>query len=94
VALLCGAGGLLLAHWIVPLLAALNPVQGFRSPASFTIQNRRRVLIFPLCVTLGTGVIFGLVPALKCAGEREVMPSLKQGDQKKRERAGHRLLMS
>src|SRR5207245_9806041 len=27
-ALLGGAGGLVLAHWIVPLLAAVNPIQG------------------------------------------------------------------
>lgn len=92
-ALLGGAGGLLLAHWIVPLLAALNPVQGV-SLASFfnNFKIDGRVLIFALCLTLGTGVIFGLVPALKGAGEREVMPSLKQGDQRSTSVSGHRWL--
>jgi len=57
----------------------LNPVQGV-SLASFfhNFKIDGRVLIFALCVTLGTGVIFGLVPALKCAGEREVMRLLNR----------------
>ena len=92
-ALLGGAGGLLLAHWIVPLLAALNPVQGVSLATFFSnFKIDGRVLIFALCVTLGTGVIFGLVPALKGAGEREVMPSLKQGDQRSSSVSGHRWL--
>jgi putative ABC transport system permease protein len=76
-------GGLLLAHWIVPVLAAMNPIQGI-SLASF-FHNFRidgRVLSFALFVTLATGVIFGLIPALKSAGERDVMPRLKRGDQR------------
>lgn len=85
-----GVGGLLLAHWIVPLLAALNPVQG-TSLASFfhEFKIEARVLIFALCVTLFTGVIFGLVPALKGAGERQVMPSLRLSDQRSASVPGH-----
>jgi putative ABC transport system permease protein len=89
-ALLGGIGGLLLAHWIVPLLAAINPIQGI-SLADF-FQNFNidgRVLIFALCVTLATGILFGLVPALKGAGQREVMPSLRQGDQHSASAPGH-----
>ena len=89
-AFLGGVGGLLLAHWIVPLLAAINPIQGI-SLADF-FQNFKidgRVLIFALCVTLATGILFGLVPALKGAGEREVMPSLRQGDQRSTSAPGH-----
>jgi putative ABC transport system permease protein len=92
-ALLGGIGGLLLAHWIVPLLAAINPMQGI-SLAEF-FQNFKidgRVLVFALCVTLATGIVFGLVPALKGAGEREVMPSLRQGDQRSASAPGHRWL--
>jgi putative ABC transport system permease protein len=88
--LIGGIGGLLLAHWIVPLLAAINPIQGI-SPADF-FQNFNidgRVLIFALCVTLATGILFGLVPALKGAGQREVMPSLRQGDQHSASAPGH-----
>ena len=82
-AVLGGVGGLLLAHWIVPVLAAMNPIRGI-SLANF-FHNFRidgRVLSFALLVTLATGVIFGLIPALKSAGEREVMPRLKEGDQR------------
>lgn len=92
-ALLGGLGGLVLAHWIVPLLAAINPMQGI-SLAEF-FQNFKidgRVLVFALCVTLATGIVFGLVPALKGAGEREVMPSLREGDQRSASAPGHRWL--
>lgn len=92
-ALLGGLGGLVLAHWIVPLLAAINPMQGI-SLADF-FQNFKidgRVLVFALCVTLATGIVFGLVPALKGAGEREVMPSLREGDQRSASAPGHRWL--
>jgi len=82
-ALVGGAGGLLLAHWILPLLAAMNPIPGISLAGFFhTFRIDSRVLTFALLVTLATGVIFGLVPALKGAGEREVMPRLKQGDQR------------
>jgi putative ABC transport system permease protein len=78
-----GVGGLLLAYWIVPVLAAMNPIQGI-SLASFfhNFKIDGRVLSFALFVTLATGVIFGLIPALKSAGERKVMPRLKEGDQR------------
>src|SRR5438874_847865 len=90
-ALLGGAGGLLLAHWIVPLLAAINPIQGISLTGFFhNFRIDDRVLTFALLVTLATGVIFGLVPAVKGAGENEVMPSLKQSDQRSASAPGHR----
>src|SRR6266567_3635466 len=89
-ALLGGAGGLLLAHWILPLLAAINPIQGTSLAGFFhNFKIDSRVLTFALLVTLATGVIFGLLPALKGAGKREVMPSLKQGDQHSASAPGH-----
>src|SRR5438874_4215621 len=82
-ALLGGAGGLLLAHWILPLLATINPIQGVSLAGFFhNFKIDSRVLTFALLVTVATGVIVGLVPALKGAGEREVMPRLKEGDQR------------
>jgi putative ABC transport system permease protein len=82
-AVLGGVGGLLLAHWIVPVLAAMNPIQGISLATFFhNFKIDGRVLSFALLVTLATGVIFGLLPALKSAGERDVMPCLKQGDQR------------
>jgi putative ABC transport system permease protein len=92
-ALLGGAGGLLLARWIVPLLAAMNPIQGVSLAGFFhNFRIDSRVLTFALLVTLATGVIVGLVPALKGAGEREVMPRLKEGDQRSAGVTSHRWL--
>lgn len=89
-ALLGGAAGVVLAHWIVPLLAAINPIQGISLAGFFhNFRIDSRVLAFALLVTLATGVIFGLLPALKGAGEREVMPSLKQGDRRSASATGH-----
>jgi putative ABC transport system permease protein len=89
-ALLGGVGGLLLAHWTVPLLAALNPIQGTSLTSFFhEFKIDTRVLIFALCVTLVTGMIFGLLPALKGAGERQVMASLRLSDQRSASVPGH-----
>ncbi len=62
-ALLGGAAGLILANWLLPILAALNPIRGI-SFAAFT------------------GIIFGLIPALKGAGANELIPRIKEGDQR------------
>ena len=92
-ALLGGAGGLLLADWIVPLLAAINPIQGISLAGFFhNFRIDGRVLTFALLVTLATGVIFGLLPAVKGGGEHEVMPSLRQGDQRSVSAPDHRWL--
>jgi len=92
-ALLGGAGGLLLAYWMAPILAAMNPIQGISLADFFhNFKIDTRVLTFALLVTLATGVIFGLVPAWKGASEREVMPRLKQGDQRSAATAGGRWL--
>jgi putative ABC transport system permease protein len=82
-AVLGGISGLLLAYWLVPALAALNPIQGISLAAflrHFEIDGR--VLSFALVVSVLTGVIFGLLPALKGAGTHELMPRIKQGDQR------------
>jgi putative ABC transport system permease protein len=80
-ALLGGLGGLLLAHWLLPFLAALNPIQGISLAAFFdNFAIDQRVLTFALCVTVITGIAFGLLPALKGAGAHELMPRMKQGD--------------
>jgi predicted permease len=82
-AVLGGISGLLLAYWLVPALAALNPIPGISLAAflrHFEIDGR--VLSFALVVSVLTGVIFGLLPALKGAGTHELMPRIKQGDQR------------
>ncbi|HEY7001384.1 MAG TPA: ABC transporter permease [Candidatus Udaeobacter sp.] len=77
-----GIAGLLLGQWLLPILASLNPIQGISLAAFFhDFSIDRRVLIFVLCVTVFTGVAFGLLPALKGAGAHELMPRIRQGDQ-------------
>lgn len=80
-ALAGGTAGLLLANWLLPILSALSPIQGISFAAFFhNFGLDRRVLAFALFVTLLTGVIFGLLPALKAAGADELMPRIKEGD--------------
>jgi putative ABC transport system permease protein len=82
-ALVGGIAGLLLAHWLLPILGALNPIQGISLAAFFhNFSIDRRVLGFAFCVTVLTGIAFGLLPALKNAGTHELMPRMKQGDQR------------
>ena len=70
-ALLGGVAGDVLANWLVPVLAALNPIRGISLGAflhNFEIDHR--------------GLIFGLVPAVKAEGARELMPRIKEADQR------------
>ena len=82
-ATLGGIAGLLLAKWMLPILAMLNPIQGISFAAFFrSFEIDLRVLAFAFSTTLLTGIIFGLVPALKAAGAHELMPRIKLGDQR------------
>src|SRR2546423_347664 len=82
-ALLGGAAGLVLANWLLPILAALNPIRGISFATFFhNFELDQHVLVFALFITLLTGVIFGLLPALKGAGADELMPRIKEGDQR------------
>ncbi len=82
-AIIGGMAGLLLAYWLLPILAWLNPIQGISLAAFFhNFSIDQRVLVFALCISVLTGVAFGLLPALKGAGAHELMPRIKQGDQR------------
>ncbi|HEY4597805.1 MAG TPA: ABC transporter permease [Thermoanaerobaculia bacterium] len=70
-----GAVGLLLAAWGVRALVALDP-EGI--PRSGEIHLDSRVLLFTLAVSLGAGLLCGLVPALTVAGRR-LGEALKEG---------------
>ncbi len=74
-AMLGGAGGLVLGLWGVELLNTLKPANLPRLSA-ITIDGR--VLAFTLGVSLLTGIIVGLVPALS-ASRLNVNEALKQG---------------
>jgi putative ABC transport system permease protein len=76
--LLAGAGGalgLLLAAWGIPLLLALSPQN---LPRINAIGLNGHVLSFTLLVSILTGALFGLAPALKVA-RPDLIESLKEG---------------
>jgi predicted permease len=70
-----GVGGLLLALWTNDLLKTATPPDGI---FSFTLDYHLdgRVLAFTFVLSLATGVIFGLAPALQ-ASRPELLPALK-----------------
>ncbi|MBA2340502.1 MAG: ABC transporter permease [Pyrinomonadaceae bacterium] len=70
-----GATGLLLAMWGVDLLRAWA-VDNLPSTVVLNIDGR--VLLFTLLVSILTGIVFGLVPALQ-ASKTDVNSALKEG---------------
>jgi putative ABC transport system permease protein len=70
-----GALGLLFAIWGVSLLAALAPNELAEVRA---ISLDRTVLFFTLPISLGTGLVFGLAPALQ-ASRPDLNETLKDG---------------
>jgi putative ABC transport system permease protein len=87
-ALLGGAGGLLLAFYGVRLLVAASPAT---IPRVSSVSVDGRVLLMTLAITAATSVLFGLLPALRAA-RVDLAGSFKDGDRastKGRER--HRL---
>jgi predicted permease len=61
-AVVSGALGLLLARWVARLLLAYLPPE---QTSSFDLAPDGRVLAFTLAVSLSTGLLFGLAPALR-----------------------------
>lgn len=74
-ALAGGAMGIVLARWGLDLLLALAPST---LPRTSDIQLNLAVLLFTLFVSILTGVIFGIAPAL-LAAHTDVHEGLKQG---------------
>jgi putative ABC transport system permease protein len=74
-----GAAGLLLASWLTGLLGSLNSTDTLGEMgrvAAITID--RRVLGFTLLISLVTGLLFGLLPALRLS-RPDLNDSLKEG---------------
>ncbi|MEO8662040.1 MAG: ABC transporter permease, partial [Bryobacteraceae bacterium] len=66
---LAGAAVGLLLAWIG--IRYLGSVQGISIPLLQTVKIDSTALLFTLCATLLTGLIFGIVPALQSSGVRE-----------------------
>jgi putative ABC transport system permease protein len=74
-ALLGGLAGLLVAFWTIDLLRTTPPPSGvFSFNLDFSIDGR--VLGFTLALSLLTGIVFGLAPALQ-SSRPDLLPSLK-----------------
>jgi len=74
-----GAGGVLLAFWIQPLLRALNPIQPVGLGGYLTdFRIDGQALLFSLVVTVLAGLVSGLVPALKASRHSGLMPVLRR----------------
>lgn len=72
-----GAVGLLLAVWLVDVLQTYSPPGNF-FPVAFDFSLDARVLAFTLLLSLLTGVIFGIAPALQ-ASNPDLVHALKDG---------------
>ena len=72
--LLGGAAGVLIAVWTTRLLLAFTPPSDV--PISLDLGVDFRVLLFTLLVSLATGLLFGLAPALQ-ASKPDVLSALK-----------------
>jgi len=72
--LLAGAAGTLLALWATDLLMALRPPLPF--PVALDLRLDPRVLGYTVVLSVLTGIVFGLVPALQ-ASRADVVAALK-----------------
>jgi predicted permease len=93
--LLGGAAGLLLAAWGIDGLLALSPAN---LPRAQTISLDMYVLCFTLAISVLTGLLFGLAPALQ-ASKLDLNESLKEGGRgstegRRRNRARRLLVIS
>ena len=85
-ALAGGAAGLGLAVWVTKGLVALAPPQ---TPRLGEVGLHAPVLLFALAITLVTGVLFGLAPAIQ-ASRPDLVGALKEGARGSRGRGATR----
>ncbi len=71
-----GVAGVLLASWATRLLMAFQPPLPVSLAVDLSMDGR--VVVFAIALTVGTGVLFGLVPALR-ATRPDLVPALKDG---------------
>jgi putative ABC transport system permease protein len=87
ISVLGGVGGLLLAWWGVDVLVRLGP----NLPRLETVRVDGGVLAFTMGLALMTGLLFGLVPALRSASA-DLSVAIKSGGGGKGGTRNHRLL--
>jgi predicted permease len=85
--LIGGAVGLLLAYWSVRALVAVNPGNVPRVQEMGIDAN---VLLFTLIISLGTGLLFGVMPALQIS-RTDLQTPLREGGRGSSDRSGHRV---
>ena len=72
-AALGGAAGLIIAKWTLHMIASVLPEE---ATSTFLVALDPKVLIFAAAVTIGTGILFGLFPALHST-RPDLLPTLK-----------------
>jgi predicted permease len=86
-----GAAGLLIAYWGVPALVAVLPQSQLNAmPFLKALQLDASILIFSFALSLLTGLIFGLAPALQ-SSRLDLNEGLKEGGRQTSIGAGQRL---
>ena len=86
-----GVAGLLVAYWGVPALVAVIPQQQLIAmPFMKSLHLDTGILAFSFCLSLLTGLFFGLAPALQ-SSRLDLNEVLKEGGRNASAGAGHRL---
>jgi putative ABC transport system permease protein len=86
-----GAAGLLVAYWGVRGLVAIMPANQLNAlPFLTTLHLDGSILLFSFGLSLFTGIVFGLAPALQ-SSRPDVNEVLKEGGRTTAGGAGHRL---
>ena len=74
-----GAAGLLVAVWLTPLVAMLNPIRADSLSTFLTdFSVDARVVLFTAGLSVVTGMIFAVVPALRLGGTYDLMAALRR----------------
>jgi predicted permease len=78
---LAGGGlGMMLAQWFTALFQATAPKLDFATvDVSYDLSLDRRILGFTLLISILTGLVFGLLPALQ-SSKTDLVPALKGGE--------------
>ena len=86
-----GAAGLVIAYWGVPALVAVLPQSQLNAmPFLTALHLNAGILTFSFALSLLTGLIFGLAPAMQ-SSKLDLNEALKEGGRQTSIGAGHRL---